>query len=232
MQIVEGSHVAPAIDELIEGAQQSLILICPYFQPWNHLSTMLRSKLARGVPLFLLVRGGDDGAKQAEAALPFISLGARVYFLDRLHAKIYVNEHRAILTSMNLVQASKESWDVATAFDAAADAQHYQQIVATTRKLFDISTVPSAGVPWRREEGPALPASSRRLITRADSGFCIRCGATVPADPEKPFCRDCYASWAEWENAEYKERCCHLCGRPSTTSMAKPLCRGCWSAQG
>ena len=49
-------------------------------------------------------------------------------------------------------------------------------------------------------------------LTIPKNGFCIRCKAVIPANPERPYCNNpCYASWKRFGNKEYEEKYCHIC---------------------
>lgn len=56
-------------------------------------------------------------------------------------------------------------------------------------------------------------------------GYCIRTGAKIPFNPQKPFTYDAYQTWAIFENWNYRENYCHRTGREShgRTSMANPI---------
>ena len=231
MKMLSAFKVVAAFDEIVERASRSLVIVTPYFDPWPHLAASLLQKLESKVSVFLLLRGGEDKAKSETAVRPFADRGARVHFLDRLHAKVYVNEQQALLTSMNLIKSSRDSWEVGTIFDAIADAASYQEIVAMTRGLFDTVGRTSGGqaAPAPETRPRSTPSPTRAKAPRQKAvGHCIRCAAKIDQDPEKPFCRDCWASWAEYKNENYPEKFCHTCARPWASSMAKPLCRSCW----
>ena len=68
------------------------------------------------------------------------------------------------------------------------------------------------------------------LRTDAKEGFCIRCKVSVSFKPEelRPYCYNCYTTWSEFENPEFKEQYCHVCGKKNSSSMLKPLCRSCY----
>ncbi len=59
-------------------------------------------------------------------------------------------------------------------------------------------------------------------------GFCIRCGKAIGADAEIYYCETCYRSWSQYNNPNYQERYCHICGRPSRTTAYKPVCADCF----
>ena len=61
-------------------------------------------------------------------------------------------------------------------------------------------------------------------------GFCIRCGTKIYYDPEKPFCKSCYSTWACFNNPDYSEEYCHKCGKHTDSSKNKPLCYSCFKS--
>ena len=227
--------VVAAFDEIIERAERVIVIVTPYFDPWPHLAQALFQNLDRRVAVHILLRGGEDRAKGEAAAQPFAQRGARVQFLDRLHAKVYLSEKQALLTSMNLIKASRDSWEVGTLFDATEDAASYQQIATMTGGLFDTVNIPVAAERPAQRTASTHPTPPTRVpvrqtveTRRSHAGHCIRCSEAVAVNQAKPLCRDCHASWAEYKNADYQEKFCHLCGCRAATSVAKPLCRSCW----
>ncbi len=63
---------------------------------------------------------------------------------------------------------------------------------------------------------------------RRTSGHCIRCRGNIPLNPDRPFCGPCFRIWADWENWDYREAYCHVCGTDCSTSRRKPLCADCY----
>lgn len=75
------------------------------------------------------------------------------------------------------------------------------------------------------------PNRKRRASTTAH-GFCVRCRARLPLNPERPLCDRDFRSWVKYEDPDYRERFCHQCGESEadTISMRKPRCYDCWKA--
>jgi len=232
MKMLSAFKVVVAFDEIIERAERMIVIVTPYFDPWPHLAQTLFQKLDRKVSVHVLLRGGEDRAKGEAAAQPFAQRGARVQFLDRLHAKVYLNEQQALLTSMNLIKASRDSWEVGTLFDATEDSASYQQIATMAGGLFDTVNLPTQERPASRAGSPKATVAATRPAEnkRHQDGHCIRCAESIPLNTDKPLCRGCYPAWAEYKNADYQEKFCHQCGKRTTTSVAKPLCRTCYAA--
>ncbi len=253
MEVLSGTEISSQVIALIEGARKILVLVTPYFDPWGRLSTAIKAaRTQHGVKVRLLLRGGEDRAKQEEKAKELISFGVEVTFLERLHAKVYVSESQAIVTSMNLLKSSAiDSWEIAMRADAKTDATVYNDIVrhvvelikraqadshisahaqvatahkAITAALSETTTARAPSAPPKA--APAL----KKLRQVAPTGHCIRCGEDIAFDPDHPFCATCLKSWSRYKNPDYEEAHCHACGKDKKTSMAKPLCRPCWEA--
>ena len=231
MKMLTAFQVVAAFDEIVQGATRSLVIVTPYLDPWPHLTATLLRKLNEKVSVRMLLRAGEDLAKSERAALPFVGRGATVKFLERLHAKIYVSEHQALLTSMNLIKPSRDSWEVGTLFDATADAGSYRQVVSITEGLFETVRLTAPGGRTEPTKRVASQSGSRSAnAEREPSGYCIRCSARIVPDPDKPLCLGCYPAWAEWKNEKYEEEFCLACGRTWASSVARPLCRSCWGS--
>ena len=59
-------------------------------------------------------------------------------------------------------------------------------------------------------------------------GYCLRCGKQITHDLFRPYCKDCYFKWLEWENPKWKEKHCHTCGNSYKSSMLYPQCNSCF----
>lgn len=228
--------IPAAVEQLVSQTQSGLILVSAYFDPWLRLESTLRAlSKARRVRVDLLIRGGDTLAKHQERTQQLRADGVHVHYLDRLHAKIYLNEQAALITSMNLVQASASgSWESGILLTLKDDRAAYQAILHQAQQLIErahqetrMGAPISAPAPASKAKLTPTPRqpSPRKAPT---PGVCIRCSAKVKLNPGKPLCGDCWASWAQFENEDYEENYCHLCGRAARSSMRKPLCSQCF----
>ncbi|WP_254042411.1 phospholipase D-like domain-containing protein [Myxococcus guangdongensis] len=129
------SKISSAVQDLIEGAQRELVLVTPYFKPWNHLQNAIRGRLEARIPVALIVRE-DEVSKTAPHLQPFAAAGAQVLCLDRLHAKLYLSEQCALLTSMNLVETSAlNSWECALQIKASESPTLFKQFEEQVRAI-------------------------------------------------------------------------------------------------
>ena len=279
------SGISARLQDLIRDADEFLVLISPYLQTNPKIRELLEQK-SRSDTHIRVIYGKRELRPEERNwidSLPSIEL----CFRETLHAKCYLNEKEAILTSMNLYQFSEvhnDEWgirvlkreedgfekgrlysriyreaehiadlsekirevprkerasifrglmgritnrgqdsenqdDIASAVTSVADAD---SDVATNLSLTPTDDLRPAAdaipVVVNSEPGPEIPTV----------GFCIRCKITVPAKPAAPYCNRCYRTWNRYQNEEYQEKYCHLCGNEETTTMAKPLCWGCY----
>lgn len=228
MKVVQGQQLVESIHRLVRAARRGLVLVSPYFDPWEEIAEYIEAALQRGVRLMIVIREGQGSAE--EAAEEFEDMGAIIRSVPDLHAKLYFSELEAISTSMNLLTSSANTAvEIGHVFDVAADKQQYRQLIAESERL-------APNLRWGAlVAGRAQPRDRRgrrpqQIRKQVQQGHCIRCGEGVRFDLEQPFCLSHLRSWARFENVDYPEEFCHSCGEEASTSMAKPRCYRCWQA--
>ena len=60
-----------------------------------------------------------------------------------------------------------------------------------------------------------------------DTGYCIRCRNSLRRNKRKPYCIDCYKSWAKDKQPDQAERYCHFCGSEHPAQLNQPACPQC-----
>ncbi len=273
MEILSGTDISSEVLKLIRSTPKTLLLVSAYFDPWERLNTEIKALTAKpGTRVVMLLRGGPEQKKHQEAAKDLASLGVRVSFLKRLHAKMYLNDTEVIVTSMNLLKSSAlDSWEIAVRIRAAEDPAAFKKLWGEAAELLKraqeeaevakkeeealaksvpaeaLAAMSATAPPPKVVAKPPLPAPAPAATARpripalavlqgqaapgaAAAGWCVRCRASLPHNPEKPLCPTCYRSWATYQNPEYKENYCHTCGAEAATSMARPQCKPCWKA--
>ena len=157
----------------------------------------------------------------------------RTSFREHLHAKCYMNESRALITSMNLYEFSQQNNDeMGILLDRGDDTELYGAVKREAERILELSDEPEDRVT-RVDESEANGEPSRsggagRQSTLPEMGYCLRCAETVPFSFERPYDGRHYSSWAKFKNKDYEENHCHTCGKVHKTSMAKPLCLKCY----
>ncbi len=157
-----------------------------------------------------------------------------IRFRKNLHAKCYLNENEALLTSMNLHEFSQQNNDeMGILVSRKRDRELYDKIHEDAMRIVtgseEIVLVTGAGDKDPEDGRERLEKRDQRETPGTPSeGFCIRCGGGLPASPLRPYCKRCYTDWKEFENSEYEENYCHTCGNGCETTLLKPLCFACY----
>ena len=156
--------------------------------------------------------------------------GIRTSYCQNLHAKCYLSENEAIITSMNLYEYSQiNNNEMGIYIDKTEDEPLYTDVYAEAMRLVRISEeikVSVARIPKSNDE----PTKKTTKMVSGSSGFCIRCGEKLKLNPMVPYCSKCYGSWKKSKNEELEEKYCHICGKPNKSSLIKPSCYNCYTA--
>ena len=267
-------RITDSLEKIIKQAKKKLILISPYLQinprirnlleakdreirtkvesPFSKLKALITKEgIQREMKIVIVYRKGE--VRTAESSwlqgIPSIQTSA----LSNLHAKCYLNEDYALITSMNLYQSSqvhnyeigilvaRGSWSDRERKLYKSIEKHVLELIGYgEKKNVTVNSVTPSNESSTPSEAvvttPNRPkqTSSRKTTTakptpeRLPTGHCIRCGDPMTEAISKPFCEQHWNSWNHYQNADYSEKFCHLCGRPSETSKGKPLCLNCF----
>jgi phosphatidylserine/phosphatidylglycerophosphate/cardiolipin synthase-like enzyme len=214
-----------AVEQLALHARNRLVLISPYIQLAGEVKARLVDALRRGVEVILVCREKD--LKQDEREQIMALRRVRLFFMPNLHAKCYCNEDKLIVSSLNLYEYSEQkNREMSVELSRTTDTEAFADA------LREVNSIIAAAEEYRPSALSRLVGAfaPQREPKRASRGFCIRCQENLPYQPDRPLCRDCFKSWAVWENPEYEEKVCHGCGTRHRSTMAKPLCRPCYRA--
>lgn len=238
---VAGRSIRTAIEQMVDRAEAIVVLITPYFKPWEGLVKALARARLRGVQVRLLIREDDDDS--AIRAGPLGKAGVIVQKLERLHAKIYITEKQAMVTSANLyAPMERESWDVALCFDKNLDPINYEEIeklvLATYTEVHRIERermrpddvemkILILSMQGKHEEIRAM-AEQGIHAAMAHHGFCVRCRSSCRHDIEDPLCENCHATMLATGEEIARTRACHACGKRHEGPIAKPYCWPCY----
>jgi len=203
-------EVLPQILQIVRDASQLVTFVTPYVRLWGHLQNAIDEAIGRGVAIWFVVRAGEK--KQSEQLEWLRKHRVRVSEVQHLHAKIYLNERKVIVSSMNITEKSTtNSLEFAMTVQSEDDSRRFRDYVARLTGRVDTSR-------------PARPV--RRDIEQG--GICVRDGSKMAFDTSRPLCAKCYLEWAKYKNEDYVEKYCHSCGKPTKTTYARPLCLACY----
>ena len=109
MKLIKPAEISAKIMTLIDEAEKELFIISPYnnIVGWNKLINRIKKAQSKGVSISWYSRKKnvtDNNDKQIKNIL-----GIDLILVDNLHAKIYMNEEYAIISSMNISKVSDEN---------------------------------------------------------------------------------------------------------------------------
>jgi phosphatidylserine/phosphatidylglycerophosphate/cardiolipin synthase-like enzyme len=219
------------LEGLIKSAREKLVLISPFLKVNERLRQLLEDKDREKIDIRVVY--GKNELQPDENNWLKSKTSVRSSFCKNLHAKCFLNESEALITSMNLYEFSQVNNEemgflVSKVEDATMYAAVYEESMRLIRISEEVRVIVEKVVPAEDLARARRVVGSKSAVP--DRGSCIRCKVDIKADPSHPLCRDCYAQWKRYENADYEEKACHLCGKSNKTSMRKPVCLDCYKS--
>ena len=234
VKFLNTSGITYHLEEIIKGSQGGrLLLISPYLK-FNPRIKGLLEEQARWKTDIRIVYGKTD--LRAEETKWLDDNDVRTSFQEHLHAKCYMSDRHALVTSMNLYEFSQVNNDeMGILVSAEDDPELYQEIKDEADRILrrsenvrlNVTRIDDITEPVQAV-GKTRPSGAGGKTASPESGFCLRCASAIPFDPGRPYCKSHYGSWARFKNEEYEEKHCHACGEEHSTSMAKPVCLSCY----
>ena len=233
-QFLNTTGVSYHLEKIIAGASERLVIISPYLRVNDRIKGLLEEKDRLRIDVWVIY--GKNELRPEENNWLRSMTSIKTGFLQNLHAKCYMNENEALLTSMNLYEFSQvNNNEMGIIVSRDEDAKLYEDIKDESMRLVRASEIIRVTVDKiEATETAGKPTTTRarrepqQATVKPNNGFCIRCKTDLPAKPTQPYCSRCYASWKRYSNAEYEEKHCHTCGKEHTASMSKPVCIVCF----
>ena len=236
-------EISGHIERIIREADEFLEIISPYL---NGMSPLIQRRIKskcqeHQVSVLIIYRHEKKQSANTEewlSSMPNVFAG----FCENLHAKCYMNEKEALITSLNLTEyAQANNYEMGMLVSSDTEFDLYKSIYDEANQISQASTrvyEPEwskisrlEGERLRREQ-QLESTSEEQQASLPKFGFCLRCGAEIPCSPERPYCNSDYRTWARFKDESYEEKRCHTCGSDHSSSMAKPLCLSCFRKYG
>lgn len=214
------------IENIIIESKRELTLVSPYLQLSKTFFERLKDASNRKVKI-VIIYGKDDLKPNERNSLA--ELNVELYFFENLHAKCYYNESDMVITSMNMYEFSeKNNREMGVRITKEDDSNLYEKAVNETNSIIQSSEVIQLARTNRQFFNEKNSTENKSENKKNKRGYCIRCETRIPYDIERPYCWECFSTWAQFENPEYEENVCHSCGEFENTSMLKPVCYNCY----
>ena len=234
-QFLTTTGISYQLEEIIKSAEERLVIISPFLRINERVKELLEDKDRLKVDI-RVVYGKKELQPDQDNWLESMS-SIRTSFCKNLHAKCYLNESQALLTSMNLYEFSQvNNHEMGMLVVREDERELYDEILRESMRIVRISDeirVKVARVdPVRESKHAPRRTKARRKAgsshSKPEHGFCVRCREAVPFNSAKPYCKGCYMIWKGYNNDNYKEKYCHACGKGHVTTRLRPVCRSCY----
>ncbi len=223
-QFLDTTGVSYHLQRIITQAQDTLILISPYLKINQRLRQALDDKDRMKIDIRVIYGKNELQPEQINwlRGLQFV----RTSFCENLHAKCYLNERAAIITSMNLYEFSQvNNQEMGIYVTKEEDPELYTAIYNEARRLIRISDEIRVSVE-KITPSDTQPENTSAEVER--EGHCIRCNKSINQSPDTPYCPECYKVWSRYKNPNYQEKHCHICGNENASTINKPVCYACY----
>jgi len=231
------SGVSYHLEELIKGTKDRLILISPYLQFADRIKEHLSNLNLLKRDIRIIYR--ENKLQLEENNWLENQIGIRTSLCKSLHAKCYINENEAIITSMNLYAFSQQNNnEMGIHISKVDDTELYNATLEEAQRLLTISEEIRVTIKKVTQDTPPKiekksveikPSSYSKSLVK-QTGYCIRTGALIPFDVEKPMSFESFKSWSKYSDPSYAENFCHFSGEPSggETSLSRPILKKNW----
>jgi phosphatidylserine/phosphatidylglycerophosphate/cardiolipin synthase-like enzyme len=224
------------LEELIKGTKDRLVLISPYLQFTERIKEHLSNLNIQKRDIRIVYR--ENKLQLDENNWLESQIGIRTSLCKNLHAKCYINENEAIITSMNLYEFSQQNNnEMGIYISKTQDPDLYSATFDEVQRLLTISeeiriTVKkvTADTPPKTEKKSIEEKPANSKSSNKPTGFCIRTGVPIPFNVEKPLGYEAFKSWSKYSDPEYAEKFCHFSGEPSNgeTCVSRPILKKNW----
>jgi len=223
------------LEELIKGTKDKLILISPYLQFTDRIKEHLSNLNIQKRDIRIVYR--ENKLQMDENNWLESQIGIRTSICKNLHAKCYINENEAIITSMNLYEFSQmNNNEMGIHITKAQDPDLYNDALQEVQRLLTISE--EIRVTVKKVTADTPPKTEKKTTetkiaktTDKQNGYCIRTGNEIPFNVEKPLSYEAYKSWNKsGADPDSEEKFCHFSGEQSNgqTTVSKPILSKNW----
>jgi phosphatidylserine/phosphatidylglycerophosphate/cardiolipin synthase-like enzyme len=220
-KFLDTTGVSNELAQIIKGAKDKLILISPYLQISDRFKEMLEDQDRMKLDI-RIIYGKSELQPQENNWLKSLK-SVRTSICKNLHAKCYLNEKEALISSMNFYEFSQmNNNEMGIVVYKSEDTQLYNDINEEAKRLIRISE------EYKVTMEKVIP---KEELNRNGEGHCIRCGASIKLNHKSPYCLTDQKQWEKYKDDTYIEKkgFCHFCGNPNSSSMEKPACIDCYN---
>jgi phosphatidylserine/phosphatidylglycerophosphate/cardiolipin synthase-like enzyme len=221
------------LEQIIKTANERLIIISPFLKMNDRIKELLDDRDRFKIDVRVIY--GKNELSPDEINWLKLRNSIRTSFCKNLHAKCYLNEKAALITSMNLYDFSQvNNNEMGIHIVKSEDSKLYEDLYMEVGRLLrygeEIKVSVERVSPKDAPEKSNSPKTGNTITKRnhKGEGVCIRCKAPLNLDPTHPLCKGCYGVWKQFANEDHEEKFCHICGKPNKSTINKPACYECF----
>lgn len=136
MKFIPIMEISSQIMTLIDETKEELVIVSPYIKikTWNKIKKCLQRAVDRGVNITVYARKNAD-----QDLTDLIHFKVKLVLIQDLHAKIYLNENYAIVSSQNMIEYSDEN-SIDFAYSTETDLERLQldKLINQYLKIHDL----------------------------------------------------------------------------------------------
>jgi len=229
-KFLDTTGISYHLEQIVKKSNERLILISPFLKINNRIKELLEDKDRLKIDIRVIYGKNELQPQENNWLISMNSI--RTSFCENLHAKCYMNENEALITSMNLYEFSQANNNEMGIFvTKESDEELFNDIYTEAKRLIRISEelkVTVEKVIQKNTETNSKKSAKVKKTDEQEGGHCIRCNKSIKLNPLVPYCKDCYKIWNKYGDDEYTEEHCHICGTEKETTMLKPTCYPCY----
>lgn len=235
-----------ALEDIILKAEKEVTLISFNFIISQSFLKIIKRAIDKGVVVKLVygkyIKMDDETTFNG---LPNL----QVLHLPNLHAKIFSNETKCIIGSMNFSEASElNNTELGVLLTKSVDGKTFDEAIDHSQFIVKEAKLDRPMLPKEihdKHQSKKIDETPKWMVTSGNvtkeynpkvkfndhgHGFCIRTGEKIPLNHLKPLCNDAYSIWAEYGDQHYPEHFCHFTGEHSNgeTCFAMPILQKNW----
>jgi len=233
-EFLDTNGVSYHLGKLVKNAKEKLILISPFLKFNDRIKEFLHDQDRLKLDIRLIYGKNELQPEENNWLRNLMSI--RTSICKNLHAKCYLNENEAIITSMNLYEFSQQNNnEMGIYVTKEEDLELFEDIYKESMRLVRISdeiqiTISKVPKEQPKKSTAAKPKPKPKAKPINGSGHCIRCDTKIKLNPMAPYCKKCFSSWKKYENPDYKDNYCHICGKDNFSTIEKPSCYSCYKS--
>lgn len=153
--------ISSQLEDIFIEANSFLYIVTPYLQFSKTLYERLQESTKRGVPTTIVCRERGKISSIDEKLL--LNLDCSIYFKQELHAKCYMNEHGALVTSLNLYNYSE-----ANNREMGVLLSKLEDSIAYDKCLKEVKSIVNTSQQFRLSQKENLVASTAPVDTYSE----------------------------------------------------------------